>query len=175
MTATVPRSTHAADPASRPAAAPDPTVRPRSRRVIRLLTVATLGYLAVQLAVGLTLRTDTWPVAGFPMFADAPTEHDEAHLAVIDSTGKHMNVVPPQLGITRDELAFWVGRHVAGAGGVLLPNGTAALGNLARAWHERYPTALRQITLTQTVTDLVHHRPDFTRTVATWTASGATP
>jgi hypothetical protein len=107
------------------------------------------------------------------MFADAPVQHLEPHLRATTGTGRVIAVSPEQLGVTRDQLAFWVGRHVVDGNGHLLPGAVASLGNLARAWHERQPGTLTSITLTQTVTDLVHHEPDYTRTVATWRASGA--
>jgi hypothetical protein len=77
------------------------------------MAVCTAIFVVSQLGVGLTLRTLTYPVVAFPMFADAPKVEIDPDINAVTADGVTHHLTWSDFGLTHDQLNFYVNRKIA--------------------------------------------------------------
>jgi hypothetical protein len=103
-----------------------------------IMTVGTALFIVAQLAVGLTLRTLTYPVVAFPMFADAPKFEIEPVLTAVTADGVTHQLTWSDFGLTHDELNFYVNRKIARNDGTLQMGASDKLRFLGQEWAAKH-------------------------------------
>jgi hypothetical protein len=144
---------------------------PRRRLVVGLVSAATAIWLAAQLAAGLAMDVQTWPVAGFPMFSEKRPVVSEARLEARTRSGRLVTIGPGDFGLT--DLQFLnYRRGMVSAAGMVKPKAVARLGRLAAIWNRHHPDdPAVSMTLTHVVYPLPYGSPASSRQVIRWSAS----
>jgi hypothetical protein len=102
------------------------------------MAIATALFVVAQLGVGLTLRTLTYPVVAFPMFADAPkVEIDPVIVATTADGGTHV-LSPHDFGIAPDQLNFYINRKIAANDGTARMGAPQKLQFLGAEWAAKH-------------------------------------
>ena len=140
----------------------------RRRWVIALVSATTAIWLAAQLATGLAMTVQTWPVAGFPMFSERRFAVGERLIQARTRSGRVVTVRPGDFGLT--ELQFLNHqRGIVSDAGMVKPQAKARLARLAAIWNRRHRD---DPAVSMTATHLVHPLPYGTpvrsRQVITW-------
>ena len=146
------------------------SAKPRRRLVVGALSAATAIWLAAQLAAGLAMDVQTWPVAGFPMFSEKRPVVSEARLEARTRSGRLVLIGPGDFGLT--ELQFLNYRHgMVSAVGMVKPKAVARLGRLAAIWNRQHPDdPAVSMVLTHVVYPLPYGSPASSRQVIRWSA-----
>jgi hypothetical protein len=117
--------------------------------LITLVSLGTALYVVAQLGAGLTLRTSTYPVVAFPMFADSPTVDVEPVVTVVTADGVTHPVMPHDVGLTADQLKFFVQRKIAANNGTIQMGAQSHMQFLGQQWAKKYGNpALKSVSLT---------------------------
>ena len=120
-----------------PAAASAPPQGPTDAHapwVLRVVTIGTVAFLAVQLSAGLLLRNGTWPVPGFPMFRNERSFALDPQLVVTTEDGDVFVAGPNDLGLTRHQMVAYVTSQVADRDGEPKAGAQERVGEMVRAW-----------------------------------------
>jgi hypothetical protein len=144
--------------------------KPRRPLVVGVLSAATAIWLVAQLAAGLAMDVQTWPVAGFPMFSEKRPVVSEARFEARTRGGRLVTVGPADFGLT--ELQFLnYRRGMVSAAGMVKPKAVARLGRLAAIWNRQHPDdpAISMV-LTHVVYPLPYGSPASSRQVIRWSA-----
>jgi hypothetical protein len=103
-----------------------------------IMTVGTVLFVLAQLFVGLTLRTLTYPVVAFPMFADAPKFEIDPVLTAVTADGVTHHLTWSDFGVTHDQLNFYVNRKIALNDGTLRMGASDKLQFLGQEWAAKH-------------------------------------
>ena len=144
---------------------------PRRRLVIGLLSAATAIWLAAQLAAGLAMNVNTWPVAGFPMFSEKRSVVSDRRIEARTRGGRQVVVQPGDFGLTDLQFLNYQ-RGMVSEAGMVKPMASARLGRLAAIWNRQHPDdPAVSMTLTHVVYPLPYGSPESLRRVVHWSAS----
>ena len=144
---------------------------PRPRLVVGLLSVATALWLAAQLAAGLAMNVQTWPVAGFPMFSEKRRVVGDRQIEARTRSGRQVAVRPADFGLTDLQFLNYQRGMVSDAG-MVKPMANAKLGRLAAIWNRQHPDdPAVSMTVTHVVHPLPYGTPESLRQVIRWSAS----
>jgi hypothetical protein len=108
------------------------------RWLMLAISGATVLFVLAQLGVGLTLRTLTYPVVAFPMFADAPKVEIEPVITAVTADGAAHVIAPSDLGLVHDQVNFYITREIAKNNGTVhmgAPDKLKFMGSLWAAKH----------------------------------------
>jgi hypothetical protein len=112
------------------------------RRYPKWLMLAMSGitvlFVLAQLGVGLTLRTLTYPVVAFPMFADAPKVEIDPLIVATTADGVTHRLTWTDFGIQQDQLNFYINRKIASDNGTLRMGATQKLKFLGAQWAAKH-------------------------------------
>ena len=118
----------------------EPTVEPSHRTVthaswvVPAVSALTMAWVVAQLFAGVTMRTGTWPIAGFPMFRDTPTAHVDHDLVATTESGRRVPMKASDFGLQRLQLNRYLGEHVV-RGGELRMMADEAMGRVISLWN----------------------------------------
>jgi hypothetical protein len=112
--------------------------RSYAKWVMTIMTAGTALFVVAQLFVGLTLRTLTYPVVAFPMFADAPKFEIDPLLTATTADGVTHHLTFGDFGITHDQLNFYVNRKIALNDGTLRMGASDKLQFLGQQWAAKH-------------------------------------
>ena len=121
--------------------APAPTgvvERKYPKWLILAMSGVTLLFVLAQLGVGLTLRTLTYPVVAFPMFADAPKVEIDPVIVATTADGATHRLTWSDFGIEHDQLDFYISRAIAANDGTLRMGATQKLRFLGAEWAAKH-------------------------------------
>jgi hypothetical protein len=106
--------------------------------LILAMGVLTALFVLAQLGVGLTLRTLTYPVVAFPMFADAPKVEIDPVIVATTADGASHVLAPSDFGIVHDQLNFYINRKIASDDGTVRMGATQKLQFLGAEWAAKH-------------------------------------
>jgi hypothetical protein len=112
--------------------------RAYAKWLMTIMAVGTVLFVLAQLFVGLTLRTLTYPVVAFPMFADAPKFEIEPVLTAVTADGVVHKLTFGDFGLTHDQLNFYVNRKIALNDGTLRMGASDKLQFLGQEWATKH-------------------------------------
>ena len=166
-------STQLRSPRRHPQPRPDaagPRRSPGRRRalVIALVSVATAVWLAAQTAVGFKMIVRTWPVVGFPMFAEHRSTVATRVLELRTGDGRVVVLDRHHFGLT--ELQFRaLERSMVTDSGMVRSGASERLARLAGVWDRAHPgEPAAALTLTNLVRPLEAGAPPSSRQVVRW-------
>jgi hypothetical protein len=138
--------------------------------LVAVLSSATAVWLLGQLAAGVLMKVQTWPVAGFPMFSEKRSSAFERRLEVRTRSGREVTVGPADFGLTELQLLNYQ-RTILGDDGAIRPQATDRLARLAAAWNRGHPgdPAVR-MTISNVVRPLRPGAPPEPPRLLRWTA-----
>ena len=108
------------------------------KKLIALLGIGTLLFVIAQLIAGLTLRTVTYPIVAFPMFADSPKYEIEPDINAVTADGVSHHLTWSDFGLTHDQLNFYVNRKIALNDGTLHMGAPQKLEFLGKEWAAKH-------------------------------------
>jgi hypothetical protein len=124
---------------SAPTVAADmPVTRRYPRLILRLFAVGTVLFVLAQVFAGLTLRTTTYPIVAFPMFAESPKVQVLGLIDVVTTDGVSHAATPADFGVTSDQLKFYIERNIANPDKTLHMNVPRKLQTLGELWSTRH-------------------------------------
>ena len=127
---------------SAPVAVQDAAVeRHYPRWVLRAFGAATVLFVVAQAFAGLTLRTTTYPIVAFPMFAESPKVQVLGIVDVVTSDGVNHRATPADFGVTSDQLKFYIERNIANPDKTLHMGVPRKLKTLGDLWSKRHANA----------------------------------
>jgi hypothetical protein len=121
--------------------APAPTgvvERTYPKWLIFAMSVATALFVVAQLGVGLTLRTLTYPVVAFPMFADAPKVEIDPVIVATTADGATHHLTWSDFGVAHDQLNFYINRKIAANDGTVRMGAPQKLQFLGAQWAAKH-------------------------------------
>jgi hypothetical protein len=139
--------------------------------VIALVSVATAVWLVAQTAAGFKMIVRTWPVVGFPMFAENRSTVATRVLELQTRDGRVVVLDRLHFGMT--ELQFRaLERSMVTDSGMVSSGASERLAMLAGVWDRAHPTEpAAAITLTNLVRPLEAGGPPGSRQVVRWERS----
>jgi hypothetical protein len=111
------------------------------RLALVALSLATALWLAAEIAVSVTERSGSWPVAGFAMFSAGRAEATTFRLEATTTSGRRLAVAPADFGFRySDQLDIFVWTRVYDRSEhAAFPAAGRWLQRLAAAWDGRHP------------------------------------
>jgi hypothetical protein len=100
--------------------------------------LGTAGFVVAQLFAGATLKTSTYPVVSFPMFADSPNVDIEPQLTAVTADGVTHHMSWQDFGLTHDQLKFFVQRKIAANDGTVQMGAKSKLQFLGDEWRAKH-------------------------------------
>lgn len=111
---------------------------PHARWVVPAVSVITAAWVLAQLFTGLTMRTTTWPIAGFPMFRNTPAHVVDYDLVATTASGREVPMKASDFGLQRLQLNRYIGDRIVRRG-ELRPMVEPALERVTRLWNAAHP------------------------------------
>jgi hypothetical protein len=102
------------------------------------MAIGTALLILGQLGVGLTLRTLTYPVVAFPMFADAPKVEIDPVIVATTADGATHVLTYSDFGLAHDQLNFYINRKIATNDGTVRMGAPQKLQFLGAQWAAKH-------------------------------------
>jgi hypothetical protein len=140
--------------------------------LLKAFAAGTVLFVVAQVIAGLTLRTTTYPIVAFPMFAESPKVEVQPYIDVVTADGATHRATPADFGVERDQLRFFVGRNLAGADKTLRMGVSDKLAIMGGLWAKKHgQPVVRAVKLSFEEHTLDGSNKVTVEQIASWTAA----